>query len=412
MPDLRAAGGREAACKGRERTRAAEGRALYRPKFFRGEMDPGFGALRESEKRFRSLSDSFPVGVFQADVHGHCLYSNLRLQQISGLTLKDSLGDGWTGAVHPEDRGAVMDAWKKCVREGIEFSGEFRFLTPQGEVRWVQSHASPMRSQTGQITGYVSITEDTTGRKLAEQALQEKNIELYNANLAKDRFLASMSHELRTPLNAIIGFTGTLLMKLSGPLTEEQSKQLQIIQSSAKHLLLLINDLLDLAKIESGEVSLTLEPVALQSVVEEVCSILRPVAEKKGLKLNMTVPDEHLVLKTDRRVLSQILLNLTNNAIKFTERGEVHIVLGHQRDNGKSWMQLSVHDTGMGIRPEDQPKLFQAFTRVGNDASRRQEGTGLGLHLSRTLAKLLGGQINFKSEYGKGSTFTLSLPES
>jgi protein-histidine pros-kinase len=229
--------------------------------------------------------------------------------------------------------------------------------------------------------------------------------------MAKDRFLASMSHELRTPLNAVIGFTGTLLMKLPGPLTEEQTKQLQTVRSSAKHLLSLINDLLDLAKIGSGKVSLTIEPVVLQSVVDEVCTTLRPLAERKRLDVKATVPEAELVIKTDRRALTQILLNLTNNAIKFTEQGQVHIVLDRQQHNGKTWAQLSVHDTGIGIRPEDQSSLFQPFSQVERNNTRSHEGTGLGLQLSRKLAELLGGQINFKSEHGKGSTFTLSLPE-
>jgi signal transduction histidine kinase len=219
-----------------------------------------------------------------------------------------------------------------------------------------------------------------------------------------------MSHELRTPMNAIIGFTGTLLMKLPGPLTEEQSRQLQTIRTSAKHLLSLINDLLDLAKIGSGKIDLFKEAVALESVVEEVCSTLRPLAERKGLALRATVPEFQIVLSTDRRAVSQILLNLANNAIKFTERGQVHIVLSREELDGRSWVQLSVHDTGIGIRPERQVSLFEAFGQIEDSDSRYREGTGLGLHLSRKLAELLGGQINFKSDYGKGSTFTVSLP--
>jgi protein-histidine pros-kinase len=241
--------------------------------------------------------------------------------------------------------------------------------------------------------------------------LQEKNEELESANLAKDRFLASMSHELRTPLNAIIGFTGTLLMKLPGPLTAEQTKQLQTVQSSAKHLLSLINDLLDLAKIESGKVSITFESVVCQGVVEEVRTTLRPLAEKKGLSFRLELPPAELVLKTDRRALSQILLNLVNNAIKFTEQGEVCVELGQHRVNGSTNTQISVHDTGIGLRKEDQEKLFQAFTQMGNTGARRHEGTGLGLHLSQKLAELLGGRIQFNSELGKGSTFTLVLPD-
>src|SRR5205085_864822 len=155
----------------------------------------------------------------------------------------------------------------------------------------------------GNVLGTLGVSRDLTTSKHFEQTLREKNIELERAILAKDHFLASMSHELRTPLNAVIGFTGTLLMKLPGPLTDEQSKQLQTIRSSAKHLLSLLNDLLDLAKIASGKVSLSIEPVVLQSVVEEVCTALRPLAEQKHLELKATGLEGELVVKTDRRAL-------------------------------------------------------------------------------------------------------------
>ena len=182
------------------------------------------------------------------------------------------------------------------------------------------------------------------------------------------------------------------------------------VQSSARHLLSLINDLLDLAKIGSGKATLSIEPVVFQSVVEEVRATLRPLAEKKGLELNVTVPEVQVVGNTDRRALSQILLNLTGNAIKFTEEGEVRIVLNRESADGKPWTQLTVQDTGIGIRPDDQSKLFQAFTQVDR-VRRYKEGSGLGLYLSHKLAEALGGQITFKSECGKGSTFTLFLPE-
>jgi len=255
------------------------------------------------------------------------------------------------------------------------------------------------------------LEEQLAARHQFERGLQEKNIELENANRTKGSFLASMSHELRTPLNAIIGFTGILLMKLPGPLTEEQSKQLQTVRASAQHLLSLLNSLLDLAKIGSGKATLIIEPVVLQRLVEEVVSTLRPLAEKKGVNLETTVPEEELALNTDRRTLNQILLNLATNAIKFTEQGEVRIVLDREKESGKYWTQVSVHDTGIGIPPEEQSKIFQVFSQIEGSV-RRNEGTGLGLHLSQNLAQLLGGQISFKSEYGKGSTFTLSLPES
>jgi signal transduction histidine kinase len=269
------------------------------------------------------------------------------------------------------------------------------------------------------VLSAVVVSWFSSKRKHFEQTLKEKNIELEEKNielekalLAKDDFLASMSHELRTPLNAIIGFTGTLLMKLPGPLTDEQNTQLQTIRSSGKHLLSLINDLLDLTKIASGKITLHLEPVVCQTVVQEVRTTLLPLAKRKGLNFNVTVPEKELVVTTDQRALRQILLNLTGNAIKFTDRGEVRIVLGREEHDGKSWTQFSIHDTGTGISPQDQGKLFQAFARVGSKSLRRREGAGLGLHLSQKLAHLIKAEIHFKSEYGIGSTFTLSVPES
>jgi PAS domain S-box-containing protein len=273
----------------------------------------------------------------------------------------------------------------------------------------VEISLSPLQTEEGILVS--SSIRDVTERKQFERALQEKNLELENANQAKDRFLASMSHELRTPLNAIIGFTGTLLMKLPGPLTAGQEKQLQTVQTSAKHLLSLINDLLDLAKIESGKVDLNRELLIVQRLVEEVTITLRPLAEAKGLKFKVVMPTADLVIHTDQRAFSQILINLTNNAIKFTEEGSVRIELDQRRESGRTQIAVSVVDTGVGIRPEDQARLFQAFAQVDAANRRRYEGTGLGLHLSQKLAVLLGGHITFQSEYGLGSTFTLVLTE-
>jgi len=230
------------------------------------------------------------------------------------------------------------------------------------------------------------------------------------ADHAKTAFLASMSHELRTPLNAIIGFSGTLLMKLPGPLNAQQEKQLGIVQRNARHLLSLINDMLDLVKIESGKVELHLAPVACEEIVHEVSDVLRPAAEQKGLELVVETPPESVTVDTDRRAVSQIVINLTNNAIKFTERGSVRIVLGTHHNGASRVVEFSIIDTGIGIAQDDQRRLFEVFSQVATESRRRGEGTGLGLHLSRRLAELLGGSITFESESGKGSRFTLKLP--
>jgi len=244
-----------------------------------------------------------------------------------------------------------------------------------------------------------------------QQEIARQNIELENAGRAKNHFLWSMSHELRTPLNAVIGFTGALLMRLPGPINDDQEKQLKTVQRSAMHLLSLINDLLDLAKIEAGKVELKREPTLCQDVLEELVATLRPQAEAKGLKLELALPAQGLVVHTDQRALSQIVINLVNNAIKFTENGSVSLLLRERMTDGVKLVEIEVEDTGIGIRAEDQAKLFEAFSQVDSSERRRQTGTGLGLHLSRKLAELLGGQITFRSEHGKGSTFTLTLTD-
>ena len=238
-----------------------------------------------------------------------------------------------------------------------------------------------------------------------------KNLELAEASRMKSAFIANMSHELRTPLNAIIGFTGALLMKLPGPLTTEQDKQLNTIRTSARHLLSLINDILDVAKIEAGKVTLELETVRCQDLVVDVVDTLRPLAQQKGLALELDLAADPIVLETDRRALTQILLNLGNNAIKFTETGTVRVALTQRASGeGQGLIEFSVADSGAGIREEDQSKLFQAFSQLDSTSTRHAEGAGLGLYLCQNLANLIGGSLFFKSDFGHGSTFTLALP--
>ena len=233
-------------------------------------------------------------------------------------------------------------------------------------------------------------------------------MELGNAELATDRFVASMSHELRTPLKAVIGFIGTLSM-MPVSLLPERTKQLRALQASSRLLLSLIDDLLELAKIESGKVEINRERVECRRVVEDIVTALWPAAEIKGLTLEATVSPPDLCVQADRRALSQILLNLINNGIKFTERGSVSLRVGRRQEGARRLTEFSVTDTGIGIRAEDQAKLFQAFTQVDALHGQRHEGTEPGLHLSRQLAELLGGQITVRSLYGKGTTFTLRL---
>jgi signal transduction histidine kinase len=263
----------------------------------------------------------------------------------------------------------------------------------------------------GKISVFVELSRNRHELAMTNAELLLAKEAAEAANRAKSRFLQNMSHELRTPLNAIIGFTGTLLMRLAGPLTPDQEKQLQTIQSSSDHLLSLINDLLDLARIESGKMQLKPEYVVCQQVLEDVASSLRGLAEAKGLAVELTAPAGELIVCTDRRALTQILINLANNAIKFTETGRINLELNRRPCQGRCLTEFSVVDTGRGITEKDQAQLFQAFQQVGSSGSRPHDGTGLGLDLSQKLARLLGGKIEFHSEFGKGSTFRLVLAE-
>ena len=246
---------------------------------------------------------------------------------------------------------------------------------------------------------------ENTNREIAG-----KNLELAEASRMKSAFIANMSHELRTPLNAIIGFTGALLMKLAGPLTFDQDKQLNTIRTSARHLLSLINDILDVAKIESGKVTLAAERVHCQNLLSETADSLRPLASQRGLALVLDLPDTPLVIASDRRALTQIVINLVNNAIKFTEQGSIRLALSQRAGDSGPVTEISVQDTGSGIRPEDQAKLFQAFSQLDSTSTRNVEGAGLGLYLCQNLASLLGGKLTLASEFGHGSTFTLTIP--
>lgn len=363
------------------------------------------------EERFQKILEATPDAMVMINQGGKIVFINTQTEKIFGYEKNELLGQPVEILIpepyrnrHPEHRTKYFSSpHVRPMGIGMELYG----LRKNGEHFPVEISLSPF--DTGENKTALAAVRDITDRKQIEQTLQEKNIELEKANLAKDQFLASMSHELRTPLNAILGFTGTLLMKLPGPLNEEQDKQLRTVQGSALHLLSLINDLLDLAKIESGKVELNFENIICQSVIEEVAANLAPMAENKGLSLKVKVPKNNLVINIDRRAFSQILINLLNNAIKFTAKGEVRIELNEIKRKGGDFLVIKVIDTGIGIKPEDQARLFKAFQQIATP-SMRAEGTGLGLHVSQKLAMLMKSKISFESDYGKGSCFSIQLP--
>jgi signal transduction histidine kinase len=246
--------------------------------------------------------------------------------------------------------------------------------------------------------------ERRVAERTQELALEKERAE--SADRLKSSFLATMSHELRTPLNSIIGFTGILLQGMVGSLNDEQKKQLGMVQNSSRHLLNLISDVLDISKIEAGQLEIDCKPFSAAESISRTMDMLRPAALRKNLRFDTLIEAGLPTMHGDRRRFEQILINLVGNAIKFTEQGTV---LVHGRVTAQGII-VSVTDTGIGIRPEDLAKMFLPFRQIDNGLTRKHEGTGLGLAICRKLARMMGGEIVVDSHWGVGSTFTLNVP--
>ncbi|WP_341906865.1 transporter substrate-binding domain-containing protein [Polaromonas sp. YR568] len=400
--------------------------------------------LQQSEQRQRELASELER-VFENSLDVICIFdADLRFLRVSEASLKvwgyrpdELVGRPYIDLVPPQDREATLSVARQ-VREGHAARDlESRSLRKDGSV--VHIVWSAVWSPTEQRLYGVARDDSERRQLLGElqqraQALQQSALQLEvakDAAEAADRtksvFLATMSHELRTPLNSIIGFTGIVVQGLAGPLNPEQAKQLGMVRDSARHLLALINDVLDISKIEAGELVVVNEPFDLAASIRKVSGIVAPLAASKELALEIAVAPSVGRMTGDMRRVEQILLNLLGNAIKFTESGSVKfratLIDQWQPDASLGFttleaasaapctaVSLQITDTGIGIQPQDIPLLFKPFRQVDSALSRKHDGTGLGLAICRRLASLMGGQIEVSSVWQQGSTFTVTLP--
>ena len=369
--------------------------------------------LRSEQQFSHSMIESMPGVVYLYDLAGRFLRWNQDFEKVSGFSAEAIARMHPLDFVAGEDKARVEARIAEVFATG-ESSIEASFVSRDG--RQHPYYFTGRRVEFQDRICLVGVGIDISERKQAE-AERERRHRAEAADRIKSAFLASMSHELRTPLNSIVGFTGILLQGLAGPLNPEQGKQLDMVRTSARHLLALVNDVLDISKIEAGQLEVGRSRFDIARSIAKVAALVRPQVEAKGLALRVEVPPGLPSAVSDERRFEQILLNLLSNAVQFTERGQVTLAAELIQGPGAAGdgqapaaVRLCVSDTGIGIKAEDLPRLFQPFRQVESGLARRHEGTGLGLAISRRLAVLMGGEIDAESEWGKGSRFQVTLP--
>ncbi|WP_410508020.1 response regulator [Methanosarcina hadiensis] len=356
---------------------------------------------QEHEKRV--ILNSLSELVIFLDLDLKILWANRAALDHAGLKLENVIGEKYEKLPLMSDAVSEKSLAQKALDSGNKESGEV--TTPDGKI-WVIS-AYLIKDENGKATGILQTGLDITVHRNSEEKLLQAKLEAEAASCTKSEFLANMSHELRTPLNSIIGFSDILLEKVFGELNGKQLKYVNNISFSGKHLLGLINDILDLSKVEAGKMELHYSEFSVASIFDEVKATLSPLSQAKYLEIDFELDQDFRDIQADRSRLLQILYNLVTNAIKFTpEKGRV---LVHGKKSGNRAI-FSVMDTGIGISPEDQKKLFQPFTQIDSSSSRQYCGTGLGLALVKKIVNLHQGDIWVESEPGKGSTFVFTIP--
>ena len=409
-------------------------------------LNESHARLAQSERKYRELVENANSIILRWACDGCISFINEFGQKFFGYSEPELLGRNVVGTIVPATESGGRDlqrlmeqirvdpaAFEQNTNENIRRDGERVWIAWTNKIAW---------DAQGRVAEILSIGLDITERRRAEEEVRRLNNDLQHhaeelerrvvdrtaqLAVARDRaesadrlksvFLATMSHELRTPLNSIVGFTGVMLQGLAGPLNEEQTKQLGIVQKSARHLLALINDVLDISKIEAGEVELVPTLFDLRASIDKVVAIVQPLADRKGLALRLEVAAGVGYVRGDARRVEQILLNLLGNAVKFTETGAVTLAAELVDDflpappaAPRPAVRLRVADTGIGIKPENMIVLFEPFRQVDSGLSRIQEGTGLGLAICKRIIEAHGGRIRAENRPAGGAAIVMTLP--
>ncbi|NMF58753.1 PAS domain S-box protein [Pseudanabaena yagii] len=381
-------------------------------------------ALQDLSDRLEFSLKGAKIGIWEYQINEGCLLWDERMFSLYGISPEDFSGkyEDWLQRVHPEDRDWVQQSERQAYQGSKECRVEFRIICPDGTIRFIDSFAFSQFNAQGEIEKTIGLNIDITDRKQTEAQLQHTNEELIKATRLKDEFLANMSHELRTPLNAILGMTEILQEQIFGDLNDRQLQSLHTIEKSSNHLLELINDILDVAKIEAGQIKLSCQPSNVETLCQSSLIFIQQQAFSKNIQLETEIPPNLPAINLDERRIRQVLINLLNNAVKFTPNGgKISLKVSYIKFLGNAaiangsgityeTLEMSVIDTGIGIAPDQIKRLFQPFVQVESALNRNYEGSGLGLALVKRLVELHGGKVRLTSELGVGSCFTIAIP--
>ena len=369
--------------------------------------------LQEARERLQYLFAVSPAIIYTNQASGDfaCTFVSENLHSIMGYRPQEMLDDPkfWSSRLHPEDAPRVFADVFRLIEEGGG-TVEYRFRHREGHYIWIQDALKVTHDEAGRTLEIVGSWADITNRKLAEAELQKAMEAAEEATRVKSDFLAKMSHELRTPLNAIIGYSEMLQEEAEDLGQEHFIPDLQKIHGAGRHLLGLINDILDLSKIEAGKMGLYLETFGIAPMIRDVVATITPLVEKNANTLEVHCADDLGTMRADLTKVRQGLFNLLSNACKFTERGAITLGANREMVDGTAWIKFRVTDTGIGMTPEQMGKLFEAFSQAEESTTRKYGGTGLGLVISQKFCHMMGGDITVESALGQGTTFTILLP--